>query len=74
MFHAVAVQKLAEWQRLKALVLNSVSSRITRQVYNMALDKFMALFRLVPRPSFTKNCLVHSSSRYTGISSSGRGP
>ena len=34
------VEKLAEWQRLKALVLDSVSSPITRRVYNMALDEF----------------------------------
>jgi hypothetical protein len=33
----IAVEKIAEWQRLKALVLDSVSSPITRRVYNMAL-------------------------------------
>jgi len=32
----IAVKKLAEWDRLKALVLDSVSSPITRHVYNMA--------------------------------------
>jgi hypothetical protein len=37
----VAVKKLAEWDRLKALVLDSVSSPITRRVYNMALNEFM---------------------------------
>jgi hypothetical protein len=35
------VEKLAEWQRLKALVLDSVSSPVTRRVYNMALDEFI---------------------------------
>src|SRR5579863_5231251 len=50
----VVVEKLAEWQRLKALVLDSVSSPITRRVYNMALDEFIEWFRLAPRPGFTK--------------------
>ena len=67
MFDAVVVEKLAEWQRLKVLVLDSVSSRITRQVFNRALDEFMAWFRLVPRPSFAKNCVAHSGSRDTGF-------
>ena len=35
----VAVEKIAGWQRLKALVLDSVSSPITRRVYNMALEE-----------------------------------
>src|SRR5216684_1986309 len=34
----VVVEKIAQWRRLKALVLDSVSSPITRRVYNMALD------------------------------------
>ena len=37
----IVVEKLAEWQRLKPLVLDSVSSPITRRVYNMALDEFI---------------------------------
>jgi hypothetical protein len=32
----IVVEKLAEWQRLKALVLDSVSSPITRRVYNVS--------------------------------------
>jgi hypothetical protein len=36
------MEKLANWQRLKALVLDSVSSPLTRRVYNMALDDFIA--------------------------------
>ena len=44
------VEKLGEWQRLKALVLDSVSSPITRRVYNMALDEFLDWFRQAPRP------------------------
>ena len=50
----IVVEKLAEWQRLKALVLDSVSSPITRRVYNMALDEFIAWFKLAPRLGFTK--------------------
>src|SRR5580693_475489 len=50
----IVVEKIAQWQRLKALVLDSVSSPITKRVYNMALDEFMAWFRLEPRPGFTK--------------------
>jgi len=47
-------EKLAEWQRLKALVLDSVSSPIARRVYNMALDEFIEWYRKAPRPGFTK--------------------
>ena len=48
------VEKAPEWKRLKALVLDSVSSPITRRVYNMALDEFVAWFRREPRPGFSK--------------------
>ena len=50
----VLAAKAADWYKLKALVLDSVSSPITRRVYNMALDEFMAWFRLEPRPGFSK--------------------
>jgi len=50
----IVVEKIAEWQRLKALVLDSVSSPITRRVYNMALEEFITWFRQAPRPGFTK--------------------
>ena len=48
------VEKSAEWQRLKALVLDSVSSPITRRVYNMALDEFMTWLQQSSRTGFTK--------------------
>ena len=35
-------------------MLDSVSSPITKRVYNMALDEFMAWFQQAPRPGFTK--------------------
>jgi integrase len=44
----------AEWRRLKALVLDSVSSPITRRVYNLGLDEFFAWYGQEPRPGFTK--------------------
>jgi hypothetical protein len=45
---------IAEWQRLKALVPDSVSSPITRRVYNMVLDEFIGWYRQELRPGFTK--------------------
>jgi site-specific recombinase XerD len=50
----IPVQKIAEWEKLKTLVLDSVSSPITKRVYNMVLDEFMAWFQQEPRPGFTK--------------------
>jgi hypothetical protein len=32
----IAVQKIAGWEKLKTLVLDSVSSPITKRVYNCA--------------------------------------
>src|SRR5216684_713704 len=50
----VVVEKIAQWRRLKALVLDSVSSPITRRVYNMALNEFMDWYAQAPRPGFSK--------------------
>src|SRR3982074_2230419 len=50
----VSLEKIAQWQKLKTLVLDSVSSPITKRVYSMALDEFMAWFQQAPRPGFTK--------------------
>jgi len=50
----IAVQKIAGWEKLKTLVLDSVSSPITKRVYNMALDEFLGWFQEAPRPGFTK--------------------
>src|SRR5665811_1319221 len=46
--------RAAHWQRLKRLVLDSVSSPITRRVYNLGLDEFFEWFGREPRPGFTK--------------------
>src|ERR1700722_14838409 len=50
----IAIEKIAQWEKLKALVLDRVSSPITKHVYNMALNEFMAWFQQAPRPGFTK--------------------
>jgi len=50
----ISLEKIAQWQKLKRLVLDSVSSPITKRVYNMALDEFMEWFQQAPRPGFTK--------------------
>ena len=67
------VEKSAEWQRLKALVLDSVSSPITRRVYNMALDEFMTWLQQSSRTGFTKATVsawrVYLEARGLGSSS-----
>ena len=50
----IAIQKIAGWEKLKTLVLDSVSSPITKRVYNMALNEFMEWFQQTPRSGFTK--------------------
>src|SRR5260370_27139719 len=50
----IVVEKASEWQRVKAMVLDSVSSPITKRVYNMALNEFIAWFKEAPRPGFSK--------------------
>src|SRR5579862_5474504 len=50
----VLANRAADWRRLKALVLDSVSSPITKRVYNLGLDEFFAWFGQEPRPGFTK--------------------
>jgi site-specific recombinase XerD len=50
----VLANRATNWQRLKALVLDSVSSPITKRVYNLGLDEFFAWFAQEPRPGFSK--------------------
>jgi hypothetical protein len=50
----VTVGKIAQWKKLKSLVLDSVSSPITKRVNNMALDEFYGWFQRAPRQGFTK--------------------
>src|SRR5271168_2470990 len=55
----ISLEKIAQWQKLKTLVLDSVSSPITKRVYNMALNEFMGWFQQAPRPGFSK-ATVHA--------------
>ena len=50
----IAVQRENPFHKLKALVLDSVSSPITKRVYNLALDEFFAWYGEEPRAGFTK--------------------
>src|SRR5579863_8344744 len=50
----IVVGKIAGWEKLKTLVLDSVSSPITKRVYNMALDEFLAWFQQAPRAGLIK--------------------
>src|SRR6201998_1865693 len=54
MHDLIAIEEIAQWEKLKQRVLDSVSSPITKRVYNMALDEFYAWFQQEPRPGFTK--------------------
>jgi site-specific recombinase XerD len=50
----VVADMATEWRRLKALVLYSISSPITKQVYNLGLDEFIEWYTQEPRLGFTK--------------------
>jgi hypothetical protein len=50
----IVVPQQNQWHKLKALVLDSVSSPITRRVYNLGLDEFFAWYGEEPRAGFTK--------------------
>lgn len=54
MTELIVVPQPSQWSRLKTLVLDSVSSPITRRVYNLGLDEFFAWYGQEPRPGFTK--------------------
>jgi hypothetical protein len=54
MTELIRVPEQGQWSRLKSLVLDSVSSPITRRVYNLGLDEFFAWYGQEPRAGFTK--------------------
>jgi site-specific recombinase XerD len=54
MNHLIVAERLTEWERLKTLVIDSVSSPTTRRMYNLALDEFFLWFQQEPRPGFIK--------------------
>ncbi len=56
----VLADRAAGWRRLKVLVLDSVSSPITRRVYNLGLDEFIAWYGQEPRPGFTHRTMGSS--------------
>jgi hypothetical protein len=43
--------RAADWRRLKALVLDSVSSPITKRIYSLGLDEFFAWYARSPDPA-----------------------
>ena len=47
------MDKGGDWLRLKAVVLDSVSSPITKRVYNLGLDE----------PGTARNCALHQIPR-----------
>ena len=50
----IVVPQNNEWYKLKALVLDSVSSPITRRVYNLGLDEFITWYGQETRPGLYK--------------------
>jgi site-specific recombinase XerD len=54
MTELIAVPQTNPWQKLKAMVLDSVSSPITKRVYNLGLDEFFAWYSQEHRAGFTK--------------------
>ena len=50
----IVVPQPNQWLRLKSLVLDSVSSPITKRVYHLGLDEFFVWYGLEPRAGFTK--------------------
>jgi len=60
----MVVEKLANWEKLKTMVLDSVSSPITKRVYNMALNEFMVWFQQAPRAGFRRPPLAPGVCRW----------
>jgi hypothetical protein len=50
----IVAPRTTDWHRLKSLVLDSVSSPITKRVYNLGLDEFFEWFGQAPPSGFTK--------------------
>jgi site-specific recombinase XerD len=50
----IVVPQPTQWHKLKALVLDSVSSPITKRVYNLGLDEFFSWYGQEARAGFTK--------------------
>src|SRR5258706_3695682 len=50
----IVVPQPTQWHKLKSLVLDSVSSPITKRVYNLGLDEFFEWFGREPRSGLNK--------------------
>jgi hypothetical protein len=50
----VVADRISEWRRLKALVLDSVSSPITRRVCNLGLDECLEVALIAQSVSSTE--------------------
>jgi hypothetical protein len=48
------VEQSAQWAKLKALVFGQHLFPITKRVYSMAVDEFLASFRQAPRTGLHK--------------------
>ena len=59
MTELVVADKASEWRKLKALVLDSVSSPITKRVYNLGLDEFIAWYTQEFRATPSVNRVLH---------------
>ena len=57
MTELTVVERESEWRRLKRLVLDAVSSPITRRVYNLALDEFIEWYDNERPCGFTKSAV-----------------
>jgi len=67
----VLADRAATWRELKELVLDSVSSPITKRVYNLGLDEFITWYMQEPRIGFTKAVV---SAWRTALEVRGLGP
>jgi integrase len=64
----VVADRASEWHRLRSLVLDSVLSPITRRVYNLGLEEFIAWYMREPRPAgFTKATVTAWLVRSHGV-------
>ena len=61
--HTIVLHDQPDWEAVKALVLDSVSSPHTKRSYNQALTEFLAWYRSEPRPPFSR-AVVHSHRAY----------
>jgi predicted phosphoadenosine phosphosulfate sulfurtransferase len=67
MTELIAVPKANEWTSLKELVLDSVSSPITRRVYNLGLDEFFEWYGREPRVVHDTGIAVQELSHYERV-------